>query len=300
MHFAVGEIVVDVIVDDDDFELPLSQFLPGSRLSLLEQHRNLLEPDFVDLDNDVVKFAIQTFVVRANGRTILIDTCIGEQKDRPEIPVWHQRKETGFLERLAKIGVDARNVDVVFCTHLHVDHVGWNTRRANGRWEPTFPNARYLIGRSELDSWTEQRNAGTAPTPHASALQDSVLPIVDAGLADLVENGQELGSGLSLINLPGHTPGQMGLRVDYPNGRALFCADVLHSPVQILDPSISTISCAEPTVANATRRAVLEEASETNRLVVPAHFRGPRCTYVRYTSKQFEPVMTGGIRRASS
>jgi glyoxylase-like metal-dependent hydrolase (beta-lactamase superfamily II) len=221
--------VVDVIVDDDDFELPLSQFLPGSRLSLLEQHRNLLEPDFVDLDNDVVKFAIQTFVVRVNGRTILIDTCIGEQKDRPEIPVWHQRKETGFLERLAKIGVDARNVDVVFCTHLHVDHVGWNTRQANGRWEPTFPNARYLIGRSELDSWTEQRNAGTAPTLHASALQDSVLPIVDAGLADLVENGQELGSGLSLINLPGHTPGQMGLRVDYPNRRAIFCGDVLHS-----------------------------------------------------------------------
>jgi glyoxylase-like metal-dependent hydrolase (beta-lactamase superfamily II) len=151
-----------------------------------------------------------------------------------------------------------------------------------------------------LDSWTEQRNAGTGPTVHTSALQDSVLPIVDAGLADLVENGHELGSGLSLINLPGHTPGQMGLRVDYPNGRAIFCGDVLHSPVQILDPNISTISCAEPTVANATRRAVLEEASETNRLVVPAHFRGPRCTYVRYTSNKFEPVMTGGIRRASS
>jgi hypothetical protein len=92
----------------------------------------------------------------------------------------------------------------------------------------------------------------------------------------------------------------MGLRVDYPNGRAIFCGDVLHSPVQILDPNISTISCVKPTVANATRRAVLEEASETNRLVVPVHFRGPRCTYVRYTSDKFEPVMTGGIRRASS
>jgi hypothetical protein len=105
---------------------------------------------------------------------------------------------------------------------------------------------------------------------------------------------------IELDQSSGHTPGQMGLRVDYPNGRAIFCADVLHSPVQILDPSISTISFAEPTVANATRRTVLEEASETNRLVVPAHFRGPRCTYVRYTSKKFEPVMTGGIRRASS
>ena len=134
MHFTVGEVVVDIIVDDDDFQLPLSQFLPGSRLSLLEQHRKLLEPDFVDLNRDAVKFAIQTFVVRANGRTLLIDTCIGEQKDRPEIPVWHQRKETGFLERFAKIGVDPADVDVVFCTHLHVDHVGWNTRAANGRW----------------------------------------------------------------------------------------------------------------------------------------------------------------------
>ena len=135
------------------------------------------------------------------------------------------------------------------------------------------------------------KDAGTAPTVHSSALQDSVLPIVDAGLADLVENGQELGPGLRLINLPGHTPGQMGLRLDYPNGRAVFCGDVLHSPVQILDPSISTISCMEPTVANATRRALLEEASETNRLVVPAHFRGPRCTYVRYGSGAFEPVL---------
>ena len=142
MRFTVGEVSVDIIVDDDDFELPLSSFLPGSDPRQLVQHRGLLEPDFLDLDGDIAKFAIQSFVIRVNGRTILVDACIGEQKDRPEIPAWDQRRGTGFLERLAKAGAEPDEVDVVFCTHLHVDHVGWNTRREDGRWAPTFRNAK--------------------------------------------------------------------------------------------------------------------------------------------------------------
>src|SRR5262245_4412747 len=182
MRLAVGEIMVDIVVDDDDFELPLSQFLPGSDARRLEQHRDVLEPDFVDLGRDIAKFAIQTFVIRVNGRTLLVYTCVGEHKDRPEIPAWNQRQDTGFLERLAKTGVDPADVDMLFCTHLHIDHVGWNTQRADGRWEPTFPNARYLVGRSELADWMKQLGAGTAPALHVAGLRDSVIPIVEAGL----------------------------------------------------------------------------------------------------------------------
>src|SRR3954469_22306362 len=195
MRFAIGEVCVDIIIDDDNFELPLSEFLPGSDGRRLMQHRKLLEPDFLDLDRAVVRFAIQSFVVRTSGRTILVDTCIGEQKDRPEIPAWHQRRGTGFLDRLAKAGVDPADVDIVFCTHLHVDHVGWNTRREDGRWMPSFPNARYLIGRDELADWMTQPGAGNAPAMPVSALEDSVLPVVGAGLVDLVGDGYDVARG---------------------------------------------------------------------------------------------------------
>jgi glyoxylase-like metal-dependent hydrolase (beta-lactamase superfamily II) len=244
----------------------------------------------LDFDRDIVKFAIQSFVIRVDWRTVLVDTCIGEQNDRPEIPAWNQRRATEFLEQLAKTGVDPADVDTVFCTHLHVDHVGWNTRREGGWRALTFPNARYLIGRKELDDWMAQREAGSAPAIHIPALQDSVLPLVEAGLVDLVEDGCGLAQGLTVIHLPGHTHNQMGLRINRPDSRAIFCGDALHSPVQIFDPGISTSSCADPRVAAATRRTLLDDPVETNRLVVPAHFRGHRCAYIRYSSAGFEPV----------
>jgi glyoxylase-like metal-dependent hydrolase (beta-lactamase superfamily II) len=181
---------------------------------------------------------VQSFVIRAGGRTVLVDTCIGEGKDCPDIPVWHRRRGTGFLERLAGAGVDPADVDIVFCTHLHVDHVGWNTRRADGRWVPTFPNARYLIGRDELADWAARRAAGGAPDMHILALQDSVLPVVEAALVDLADDGYDVAEGLTLMRLPGHTAGQMGLRVDGGDGHAVFCGDAVHSPVQIFEPGV--------------------------------------------------------------
>ena len=150
MRFAIGDATVDIIVDDDNFVLPLSEFLPGADPKLLDAHRGTLEPDFLDRAKDLARFAIQSFVVRTGGKTLLIDCCIGAHKDIPEIPAWHQRRGSGFLDRLRQTGVDPAEVNLVFCTHLHVDHVGWNTQQDNGRWQPTFPNARYLFGRHEL------------------------------------------------------------------------------------------------------------------------------------------------------
>jgi glyoxylase-like metal-dependent hydrolase (beta-lactamase superfamily II) len=290
MRFAIGGIVVDVVVDDDDFELPLSEFLPGLDLPALSDHRGLLEPDFVDLARNALKCAVQSFVLRAPGRTVLVDTCIGEGKDRPEIPAWNQRSGSGFLDRLRRAGVDPAAVDTVFCTHLHIDHVGWNTQLTDGRWAPTFPNARYLVGRTELADWLARRDASTAPAMHVRGLEDSVLPVVEAGLVDLVDDGHELARGLVLALLPGHTMGQMGLRIDRPDGRAIFCGDAVHSPAQICQPAVSTSSCMDPAGAAATRRNLLEEAAATGRLMVPAHFRGWRRAYVRETATGFAPI----------
>jgi glyoxylase-like metal-dependent hydrolase (beta-lactamase superfamily II) len=183
MRFTIGKVVVDV-VDDDNFELPLSQFLPGLDLPALSDHRGLLEPDFVDLARNTLKCAVQTFVLRVAGRTILVDTCIGEHKDRPEIPTWNQRSGSGYLDRLQRAGVDPASVDTVFCTHLHIDHVGWNTQRTDGRWAPTFPNARYLVGHTELADWLARRDAGSHSAsgilpPHPTSNLDSCFSSFD-------------------------------------------------------------------------------------------------------------------------
>jgi glyoxylase-like metal-dependent hydrolase (beta-lactamase superfamily II) len=290
MRLPIGDAVVDIIVDDDDLRLPLSQFLPGFDPAVIEAQRGMLEPEFLVSDRDEARFAIQSFVFRAGGRTILIDSCIGEGKDCPEIPAWHQRRGSGFLDRMRKAGIDPAAVDLVFCTHLHVDHVGWNTQQENGRWTPTFPNARYLFGRRELADWMTQRERGQVPPIHARALEANVIPIVEAGLADLVDDGYEPAPGLRLVPLPGHTGGQMGLLVDYARHRAIFCGDAMHSPLQIVQPGLSTSACTDPQQASRTRSTILAEAVESGRLVVPAHFRGGRCAHIRPHGSGYEPV----------
>jgi glyoxylase-like metal-dependent hydrolase (beta-lactamase superfamily II) len=288
MRFPVGDIAVDVVVDIDRFELPIAQFLPGTEPGQAESVRPLLGPDHVDLERGMLMLAIQTYVLHSAGRTILVDTCVGEGKERPLIPDWSRRHNGGFLERLARAGVRPESVDLVFCTHLHVDHVGWNTRLLDGRWVPTFPGARYLIGRRELAYWQDQRRRPGGDALHLGAFEDSVLPILEAGRAELVDDGYELGPGLSLVPLPGHTPGQMGVRVDGAV-RALFCADAIHTPLQVLDPGLSTAVCVDREQARRVRRALLEDAAEEGRLVVPAHFRGTRCMQVQRTATGFTP-----------
>src|SRR5215470_5547529 len=288
MRFQVGDSMVDVLVDIDRFELPITQFLPEAEPEQVESARSLLEPDHADLERGLLILAIQTFVLRAADRTILVDTCVGEDKERPLVRDFNRRRQSVFLERLAQAGVQPESVDVVFCTHLHVDHVGWNTRLLDGRWVPTFPNARYLIGRRELGYWQVQPRRHGGDALELGGFEDCVLPILEAGRAELVDDGYELGPGLSLVPLPGHTPGQMGVRADGAV-RALFCADALHSPLQVLDPGLSTAVCVDPEQARQVRRALLEEAAEEGKLVVPAHVRGTRGMHLRRTATGFTP-----------
>jgi glyoxylase-like metal-dependent hydrolase (beta-lactamase superfamily II) len=292
MRFHVGDVAVEVLVDIDRFELPIAQFLPEADPGQAESARSLLEPDHVNLERGMLILAIQTFVLHSAGRTILVDTCVGEGKERPLIPEWSRRRASGFLERLGRAGVRPESVDLVLCTHLHVDHVGWNTRLLDGRWAPTFPRARYLIGRRELGYWQDQRRRPDGDALHLGAFEDSVLPILEAEQADLVDDGYEVGSGLSLVPLPGHTPGQMGLRLD-GRARALFCGDALHSPLQVLDPGLSTAVCVDREQARRVRRALLEEAAEEDRAVVPAHCRGTRYMHIRRTATGFTPSFPG-------
>src|SRR5262249_2262932 len=163
--FQAGDCLVDVLVDVDRFQLPIAQFLPEAEPGQVESARSLLEPDHADLGRGLLILAIQTFVLQAAGRTILVDTCVGEGKERPLLPAFPRRPHGRVLERLAQAGVGPASVDLVFCTHLHVDRVGWNTRMLDGRWVPTFPTACYLIGRRELGYWQDQRRRPDGDAP---------------------------------------------------------------------------------------------------------------------------------------
>ncbi len=268
---AIGGVTVQRVIDLDPFALPLGFLFPKAEAAALEADRALLV-GHVDLDAGAALLAVQSHVLRVGGRTILVDTCVGEMKPRPRRAEWDRRKGSGYLERLAAAGCRPEDVDIVLCTHLHADHVGWNTQLVDGRWVPTFPKARYLMGRAELAHW--QGEIARDPSASHGAYLDSVLPVVEAGQATTVEPGEAIADGATILPLPGHTPGQVGLDVDTGAGtRLVVCGDAIHSPAQVLRPEWSSAFCCDGGEAEATRRGLLERASGEDVVLLPAHLR---------------------------
>ena len=272
----IGDVRVRALADLDGYALDLGFVFPDAKPEQIDPHRSWLEPTYIK--GQELFLVIRSLVLEADGRVILIDACVGEDKERPTRPLWNHRRDSGYLQRLAALGLKPGDVDVVFCTHLHTDHVGWNTRMDNGRWVPTFPRARYLFGAKELAHWQAQPDRGTV---NGGSFVDSVIPILDAGQADLVDDGHDLGKGLVLKSLYGHTPGQLGLDVRRGGERALFVGDAMHSPLQLAIPGLSTCFCADKAQARATRMAFLEAAAEEHSWLVSCHFRGPLGTRIR-------------------
>jgi glyoxylase-like metal-dependent hydrolase (beta-lactamase superfamily II) len=271
-----GTARVHRVVDLDPFAIPLDFIFPGATIEALAPHRDALAPTHVDFDNATILIAIQSHLIRFGGKTILLDACVGEHKARPLRPDWNQRAATSYIANLASAGCAPDDIDIVMCTHLHADHVGWNTRFESGRWVPTFAKARYLMSQVEVD--------------HHRSYQDSVLPILERGLVTLVQPGDEIVNGATIIALPGHAPGQVGLEVVAGQDQhLLFCGDAIHSPVQIFNPDWPSVFCHDRAQAAATRRALLERAAAENLRVLPAHLRGG-CTRVRATNTAFSPA----------
>jgi len=284
----LGSARVDRLVDLPRFEMRLTSLFPDATLDALEGERGWLEPRF--LKGDVVYLAIQTMVLRLGGKVILVDTCVGEHKPRARHPAWDRRAATTYLAQLAGLGLRAEDVDYVLCTHLHADHVGWNTQWAGGRWVPTFPRARYLVGRAELAHWEDRRKGQGAELVNHGSYEDSVLPVIDAGLLDRVDPGDALLPGLRLRALPGHTPGQVGLEVRDDGVRGLFIGDAMHHPVQLVRPQWSTGLCTDPELARMTRRSFLDEAAEDRMWLIPAHFMEMTGVQVKRAGDGFRPV----------
>jgi glyoxylase-like metal-dependent hydrolase (beta-lactamase superfamily II) len=242
---------------------------------------------------DIRRFtiAIQLWIVRAGGNTVIVDTGVGNHKTRPAARM--HMLNTLLPQWLTAAGATPDAITHVLMTHLHSDHVGWNTTLEAGRWAPTFPNARYLLPRADFDYFEELDASGRSSD---SSFADSVAPVVEAGLVDFVDGRSELPAGLRPVEAFGHTPGMMNYWISSGGEAGVFSADVFHHPIQILNPSWNTAFCILPEKAIATRAKVLAEAARTGALVMPCHFPAPHAGYVRRAGDdryRFEPVAPG-------
>lgn len=228
-----------------------------------------------------LKLSIHALVLETPTDRILVDTGLGNDKQDRSVPAWNNRS-TPFLETMDAAGFPPESIDMVVCTHLHVDHVGWNTRLDNGRWAPSFPNARYIFGAHEYDHWTAQNAKAEVPP-----FTDSVLPVVEAARADIVGDDFAIGDHVRILPTPGHTPGHVAIAVGKGRDEALFGGDLMHSPLQLRYPELSPKFDVDPRQAATTRRQFLERCCDSGALCCPAHFPSPSIGRIRRNGNGF-------------
>jgi len=250
------------------------EFLPDATAEMVEAARRAL-PGRIDADGKIV-MSFHSFVLRTGRDVILIDTCCGADKPRPGREQFNVGKKD-FLAGLAALGVTPQDVTHVLCTHLHWDHVGWNTRLVDGRWVPTFPNARHVMAKREYDHWNAiyAKEKGNADNMHALAFEDSVLPLMRAEKAVLVEDDYEFNKGIWLEPCHGHSPGHVVINVASDGKKGAFIGDVLHHPIQLMFPHLSTRADFDMNAARASRRALIDKHADAGTLVLPQHFATP-------------------------
>ncbi|MGW6918391.1 MBL fold metallo-hydrolase [Kitasatospora sp. NPDC054939] len=269
--WTVGELTVHRI---DEIPLPPQTgpwLLPDATPEVVGAHP-WLRPDFADRQG-VLRLDSHSFAVVVDGLRVVVDTGIGNAKTRTN-PAWHNL-DTDYLDRLTAAGFPPETVDLVVLTHLHTDHVGWNTRPDGaGGWTPTFPRARYLVSRTERAFWAGQ----DMDEPRRLMFRDSVLPVEDAGLLDPVNvpaGGLSVTPGLTLLPTPGHTPGHLAVRLGSGGASALVTGDCIHHPVQLARPAVDSCVDIDPALARATRRALLASLAGTDTLLLGTHFPPP-------------------------
>ena len=285
----IGGITYHRIVETEEPEFAVGFLLPDAVPEALAPHRSWLEPRFLDPATDKLVLAVQSYVLRTGHHTILVDTCVGNDKERRFHAPWSHRHALTYLDRLAGIGLAPEDIDFVMCTHLHADHVGWNTRLIDGRWVPTFPNARYVFARTELDHWLEINKKGKKYSD--GCIDDSVLPVLDAGLVDVVADDYAFDDEIWFTPTPGHTPGHISINLASQGRRAVLSGDVCHTPLQCREPGWSAVGCTDRAQSAATRRAFLDAHCETDTTIMTAHFPSPSTGHVRRRGEAFDFVL---------
>jgi glyoxylase-like metal-dependent hydrolase (beta-lactamase superfamily II) len=276
LKFAAGDLTIHRVIEQETSFLPALEMFPDLTGERLAENRSWLKQAKALDDDDTLILCFQSYIVRTPHHTILIDTCIGNDKPRPTRPKWDMKTDNTYIGGLKAAGFSVEDIDFVMCTHLHPDHVGWNTRLQNGRWVPTFPNARYVFGKTEFEHWTTQNAKAAVPQ-----FVDSVLPVVEAKRADIVGNDLAVGDHARILPTPGHTPGHVAFAFGKGKDDAVFSGDLIHSPLQAVYPDLSLKFDVDPAQAARTRRGFLERYCDTDTLCCTAHFPSPSAGKIR-------------------
>jgi glyoxylase-like metal-dependent hydrolase (beta-lactamase superfamily II) len=272
-RWRVGDAEIVSVVELFDFQDDIWVLLKDATPELTLSY-DWLKPHFITPDGRM-RMNFQAFLVISQGRRIMVDTCIGNDRKR-EYDVF-SNLQGSFIEDITAAGCPPESIDTVLCTHLHLDHCGWNTRKVDGRWVPTFPNARYLFDQGELAFWQKKRDAGEA---HMEHVDDAIQPIVDAGLVDFISPGQKITDEITLVPTPGHTSGHCSVHISSKGQDAVITGDVVHHPVQLAVPDWENNFDFDKDAGAAQRRRFFGMYADKPALVIGSHFSDPGCGHI--------------------
>lgn len=263
----LGDIVIDRIVESVASFFHPARFFDEALPEAIEPHRHWLEQSgALDPQTGNMIMPVQSYLIRTPSHTILIDTCVGCHKSNDDVPEWQNLRDESWLQRLQGAGVGVADIDYVFCTHLHLDHCGWNTRLSNGRWVPTFPNARYILATDEYHACKNE---------DGQVFEENVLPIMEAGQMVLVDSDYALDDEVWLTPSPGHTAGHVCVNIASRDRKATMAGDMMHNPLQLAYPEWSPSFDNDPGLSAETRKAILDSHCDTDTLLMTSHFPAP-------------------------
>ena len=289
--WSIGDVTVTAVIEAEGPTRGTFLFPQATAEAVIEHHQWAL-PEFVTPEGKLLT-RVQALCLEADGQRIVVDTCVGNDKVRRN-PAWNQLN-TPFLSSLAEAGFERHDVNIVLCTHLHIDHVGWNTMLVDGRWVPTFPNAEHLFVRSEFEHWNSEMVANDGADQGGDSVHaDSVMPVVDAGLSTLVDADHQLTASIRLMPSHGHTPGHVSVLIDSFGDRAVITGDMMHHAVQVGTPHWGSNFDVDGPAAEATRRTFLAHYADSDRLVIGTHFGGPCSGKIVSVEDGYEFVATAG------
>ncbi|MFK0058078.1 MBL fold metallo-hydrolase [Streptomyces werraensis] len=294
----LGDVEISRVIEFSDISpMTTDVFFPGSKPEEWQRHAALLDPDHWDARTGLTRVATQSWVLRSEGRVVVVDTGAGNGKYRPLQPIWSYL-DTGYLARLAAAGVRPEDVDLVVNTHLHDDHVGWNTYLDGRDWVPTFPNAAYLMPAIDVAYWhPENLHRTRFGRGNQNVYEDSVQPVIDAGLVTTWEGSYVIDGNLRLEPALGHTPGSAVVHLESGGERAVFAGDLLHGAIQIHEPHLNSCFEEDEEGARASRARMFAYAADHSALVFPAHLPGQGAFEIRREGSGFGLAGWAGFSR---
>jgi glyoxylase-like metal-dependent hydrolase (beta-lactamase superfamily II) len=284
----VGDAVMRPIFEIDEIRMPFETFLDNTTADEIRRCAQSLMPHYIDPESYACRLSQHAWLIEANGSRIVVDPCVGHQRHRPALPFYHQISSP-LLDNLRNVGVQPEDVDFVFCTHLHLDHVGWNTRLDDGRYVPTFPNARYLFSAAEEAYWRRDLTGELSEEDayyNGGVFVECILPIQQAGLAQLAKAGTRIAECLTIIDTPGHTIGHLAGLLESRGEGAVLAGDAIHHPLQVVfhDRPSHAYDVAQ---AHASRIKLLELCADKGYWLAPAHFRAPHVCRIAKENGRF-------------